>query len=380
MHRRPFIGLIALAPFSQGLFATSNLSQSFEVYKRQQQQDFYQFKIRYRSALALYKREILKHWREARVPTQKEYVRYSDQLKVRSSVDFEQQTITIEAQAATPTAAGEKIKKALTELLTLDTQSAQQEDPVLQMLNQPSESSLIEQQEVKERTANGEVSVEHAVPIVADLFPQQSVQQILAPAKKEIIRDKQQVAKVTIKLPKGSTGTKAKQFLPIAQRYAEKENIPVAWVMTVMHVESYFNPMARSHVPAFGLMQIVPKSAGLDTTEYLTGKSRYLTAEELYQPEVNIQNGAAYLHLLYYRYLNRVKDEQSRFYCAIAAYNTGSGNVARAFVSKRDVRAAAETINALSSDQVYQQLVDHLPYQETRRYLKKVNNRLPLYL
>lgn len=390
MQRRQFLScmsLLALAPFSYRSQANTDLSSDFEAYKHQQQQDFTQFKTSYRNALALYKREILKHWREARVSSHKAYVRYSDQLKVRSLVDFEHQTITIEAQADTPAAAGEKIKQALAQLLALNTERAQREDPVLQrMQGKPAQQaqSVRPDSQVATEKPEGMDKAESAdkpasYPIISDLYPDQSVQQILDPAKKEIIKDKHQVTRVTIKMPKDTTERKAQQFMPLAQKYSAKEGVSGPLVMAVMHVESYFNPMARSHVPAFGLMQIVPKSAGLDTTKYLTGKSRYLTAEELYQPETNIENGTAYLHLLYYRYLKQIKDEQSRFYCAIAAYNTGPGNVARAFVGTRSVSAAADKINRMSSEKVYQTLIRQLPYEETRKYLHKVTDRIKQY-
>jgi membrane-bound lytic murein transglycosylase C len=68
-------------------------------------------------------------------------------------------------------------------------------------------------------------------------------------------------------------------------------------------------------------------------------------------------------------------------YCVIAAYNTGAGNVARAFNKDRStsIGKASKVINQMTPQQVYDHLVVNLPYDETKNYLKKVNSRIALY-
>lgn len=144
--------------------------------------------------------------------------------------------------------------------------------------------------------------------------------------------------------------------------------------------ESSFNPRAKSHIPAYGLMQIVPNSAGKDATAYLFGKAKVLTPSYLYDSDKNIAIGGAYLHILFYRYLKAVENPTSRLFCTIAAYNTGAGNVARAFTGdSRSVNKAAPMINSLTPQQVYQRLKRDLPYDETRRYIEKVSTRMGKY-
>ena len=70
---------------------------------------------------------------------------------------------------------------------------------------------------------------------------------------------------------------------------------------------------------------------------------------------------------------------KSRFYCTIAAYNTGSGNVARAFTNKTNFSEASREINKLTPDEVYETLMKKLPYDETKHYLKKVKERIDSY-
>ena len=66
-----------------------------------------------------------------------------------------------------------------------------------------------------------------------------------------------------------------------------------------------------------------------------------------------------------------VEDPQNRLYATIAAYNTGVGNLARAFGTS-SVDSAIQKINGLPTGSVYQQLLEQLPFQETRKYLVKV--------
>ena len=99
-------------------------------------------------------------------------------------------------------------------------------------------------------------------------------------------------------------------FGSIIYQEAKKNDLPPELVAAVVHTESKFNPTARSHAGAVGLMQIVPKTG------------RWLGARDLTSPTQNIQAGAKYL-----RYLtDRFHGDSTK---AIAAYNAGEGNVRR---------------------------------------------------
>ena len=104
-----------------------------------------------------------------------------------------------------------------------------------------------------------------------------------------------------------------------------------------------------------------------------------LPSSYLYNANNNIKIGSAYLHIVYYRYFKKIKNPQSRLYCTIAAYNTGAGNVAKAFTGKTNVNLAASIINNMSSKEVYKHLQANLPYDETKKYLKKVSKRVTQY-
>jgi membrane-bound lytic murein transglycosylase C len=72
------------------------------------------------------------------------------------------------------------------------------------------------------------------------------------------------------------------------------------------------------------------------------------------------------------RYLNEIKDSNSRSFATIAAYNGGVSAALRTF--DRDPKRAVAQINRLASDAVYERLRRHHPYAETRRYLEKVRS------
>ncbi len=187
------------------------------------------------------------------------------------------------------------------------------------------------------------------------------------------------VTTVTIKLPSKSVLKRAKKYADYVQAYAGKNNLDEALVYAVMHTESAFNPMARSNIPAFGLMQIVPGSAGKDVAQQLYGETRVFSPSYLYNAKNNVEAGSTYLNILYYRYLRKIENPISRMYCAIAAYNTGAGNVSVAFTGNRKLGRAIPIINSKTPQEVYETLSEKLPYDETKMYLERVVNRHKMY-
>ncbi|EWS96539.1 transglycosylase [Pseudoalteromonas sp. SCSIO_11900] len=166
-----------------------------------------------------------------------------------------------------------------------------------------------------------------------------------------------------------------KKVAPFVTYYSQFSKDQLSLLLAISHAESSFDPNAKSHIPAFGLMQIVPNSAGLDVARKQFKKDIAPTAKELFDPKTNITYGAGYLDILTTRYLRKINNPISRRYCAIAAYNTGAGNVAKAFNLNRstNVNKAVALINQLDSEGVYAQLINNLPYDETKKYLQKVS-------
>lgn len=184
-----------------------------------------------------------------------------------------------------------------------------------------------------------------------------------------------------VKLPENSLKARASKYSALAEKEGKNWEIDAALIMAIMHSESAFRPDAKSHVPAFGLMQVVPTSAGHDVNKQLRNIDAPMKVADLYQPVINVETGTAYLDILNSKYLRKIGNDESRLYCVIAAYNTGAGNVARAFNKDRStsIGKASKVINEMTPQEVYNQLVANLPYDETKNYLKKVNSRIALY-
>jgi membrane-bound lytic murein transglycosylase C len=158
----------------------------------------------------------------------------------------------------------------------------------------------------------------------------------------------------------------AKSVLATARRYDVRPSL----IYAVIEVESAFNPYAVSSAKAYGLMQIVPATAGRDVYQQIKKRPGEPTKEALFNPEFNIDIGGAYLHLVDDRYLKEIRDSSSRSFATIAAYNGGVSSALRAF--DQDPKRAVAQINRLASDAVYDRLRRNHPFAETRRYLEKV--------
>lgn len=365
------------------LFSTTNLSAlTFEEYQKQQQSSYTKYKANIEAEFKAYKKayddafnefkdELSKKWpdKEPDITTKKKWVEYTLDLESKKSVDFEKQELSFEVIAKNEQEAKKKIAKLFEQTMTQDVKSAVKND-------------IIEKKVYKKLKKKRPV-VKSTQKIIADIIKAQEKQKL----KKELQKQKYTkvshngkfIFKANVKLPGNSTIRKAKQFKNDVLTYSSKEKIPAELVYAIIHSESSFNPMAKSHIPAFGLMQIVPRTAGVDSYKYLYKKKKILSSSYLYTSQNNIKIGSAYLHILYYSYLKRIKNPQSRLYCAIAAYNTGTGNVAKTFIGSYNINKASVKINRMSSREVYNTLMKNLPYNETKKYLKKVNNRVSAY-
>ncbi len=199
-------------------------------------------------------------------------------------------------------------------------------------------------------------------------------------AKRDVLKSKK-ITTYTMPLGNKKDLTKAKPYIGNVKAQSDRWELSPSLLLAIMHTESYFNPKAQSHVPAFGLMQIVPRSAGIDVNRFLYKKDIPMTESYLFQSEKNIETGVAYMHILNSRYLRKITNPESRMFCMIAAYNTGSGNVAKTFNKdgSRNISKAAKIINLLSPKEVYDHLIANLPYDETKNYLKRVTKRKKIY-
>ncbi len=181
------------------------------------------------------------------------------------------------------------------------------------------------------------------------------------------------VARISVPVRAESTLTKARRYMDLVKKAAQRFNLSESLIFAIIQTESDFSPALVSSQSAMGLMQLLPSTAGGEVHRFLHGHSATMTHADLSKPEVNILFGTAYMHLLLTRHLGGVEDEQSRIYCALASYNMGPGRLIRFFGSGRD--DAIANINKLTADEVYKQLTTVLPIAETRAYVARVTTR-----
>jgi len=358
-------------------------SKDFLQYKKDMDQQFNAYKRIVQEEYARYRDQILKKWAVAEMSGKKKWVEYSPDFTSRKIVDFENAYIEISIIVSKPGDNDPKvIDNLLTDLLLEDEGTAFKRDIVSQNIEKriTNNSKNLESAKIpktpiltKALTGTSTPTPEKVKTLAADLQKKGTV--IITPSRVK----NSKVITAKIPLPSTFIQKKAEEYKPLAHYYAGERKIDAALVLAVIHTESAFNPMARSYVPAYGLMQIVPKSAGLDASEFVYGRQRLLSPSFLYNKKNNINMGTAYIYLLYYKYLKKIENSKSRLYCTIAAYNTGPGNVARAFTGSTNISKAAEVINQMPPDMVYLTLEKKLPYKETRKYITTVSGRQALY-
>jgi len=350
---------------------------------------------------------------DAALPTQSVWVDYSDDMQSRRQFDFEEGVLKIEQIVDDVTTQAELVDSLVASVAEAESDTEADLSEKDAVLNYAKETLAAQDIALTEAPAasnapvlEGLMALEDAevaasietqlgsalqAPVAANVGSGDSV----ANAPDQGAEAEPSSSEITVSSAILSSGAKkvtvtipfALDYLSeSAQRYqnqvieeANRRGLPPSLVYAIMETESHFNPRARSHIPAFGLMQLVPSSGGLDAYHYVYGEKLVLGPEYYFNPGQNVELGTAYLDLLLTRYLRAVENEESRTLCAIAAYNTGAGNVARSFSGGTSVRGAAPLINALEPEAVYEHLIANLPYEETRNYVKKVTKARERY-
>lgn len=299
--------------------------------------------------------------REVITPSNKRYVKYTENYKSRAIVHFDKGLITVE---------------------TLDQQQSQQslQRAIVSTLLTPDDPRAVDLYSAKKIKLSGKPYLKGLVedhqgrivdePKIAESYASHLLKTAYKTRVVKTQKGSEKVHFVQIRMVSDYQNRQAQNYMADVKRYSKQFGVSKSLIFAVMKTESAFNPFAVSRAPAYGLMQIVPTTAGIDAYEYVKGYKHTPSKEYLFESDQNIELGTAYLHIVNSRYLAKIQDPVKREYATISAYNGGAGNVFNTF--SKDRNKAADIINRLSASEVYRKLRDEHPRAETRRYLTKV--------
>lgn len=349
------IGVVVLVSF---FLNTSTAQQTYKDFIKQDKKSYADFEREEAEKFTKYKAEVKRKWNEFKNSTRKDWYEYSHDLNTLSRVDFKEGIITIETV----------VEKDAGDVMTIAKRNISQK---IEGLFQP--DSLT-------RDVILEGQVEFSSPPIIDstnvvVFIDEKVLEGMKIEEETIKSEdgKERVkATATIKMVPDHLRVRAKKYLSTIRKYCREYNLEVSLVLAIMQTESYFNPRAKSYVPAFGLMQLVPKSGAREGYRFAHNEDKIVRPNYLYDPENNIHLGCAYLAKMRdYEFKDVNQDDKIR-YCIVASYNTGPSNLSRAVIGVRKLKSAVKKINEMDSNQLFEKLQSDLPYEETRKYLTKV--------
>ncbi len=340
----------------------------FEEFQREQATALQNFRNQEETAYRQFVEDIQRKWNEFLSPSKEQWVDYSNDTDTRTIVNFEEKEqpedtkgqVTIETLVPAD------------EPNVLDKATAQLEAQVEKVLAPKPEEAA------ETPSLEGQVKTQKDEPVTPENLKTFMREEILPQAKVDpkpiSSEDGVERIKVTVTIPMvpNHLRIRAEKFLESIRKYSEQHKVEVPLVLALIQTESYFNPLAKSHIPAFGLMQIVPKYGGLDAYRYVFKEDKMPTPRFLYEANNNLLLGTAYMHVLKEQYLYGIKDPIKQEYLMLAAYNGGIGRVIKRVLKRYNVPS-------MSPSEVYDVLIQKMP-NETKDYLKKVTSRKEKYI
>ena len=329
--------------------------------------DFKKVKSDYDRLMGNVQKESGSKWgkRESGVlPSRTRYVKYTENYKNRVVVDYDAGTILIEHLDEEK--AKEKLRNAaVVALLTPDDPGAVDlfSDKEIPIGGKPYLQELVVDQD------NVVLKTREDIDRYADYLVANKLQSRTIDANGV----SKTVLYVQMNMVNAHMDKRALEYASTVRKFSDDTQVSRSLIFAIIKIESSFNPYAVSSAPAYGMMQLVPSSGGREAYRKAKGEDVMPGKEYLFNASNNIELGATYLGvLLNDSPLHQIRNGVSREYCAIAAYNTGPGNVFRAF-SKLNGKArqedALDKINSMRPDAVYDTLRTKLPYEETRGYI-----------
>ncbi len=346
-------------------------------------------------------REIERKWDRAHRSSDKEWVDYSPSYEARSAVDFEQGVIVIAVLVPIGEAGSSQVNPETVLLAMKEAQAeadaagaprltaAAATDPASVMIARaalPAAWAKIvrqfEQVFSKETSAGrlllaNQVVAKSGVPVApqtakafveSDVLPTAVVDDKPMQGQDGVTR-----AQVTAKIPLASSHLqqRAQLYRDDVAAQAKRHGLDPRLLFAIIHTESYFNPLAQTPAPSYGLMLLVPRGPARDAYNYLYKNDIVLDDAYLQDPTRNVELGAAYLHLLRRQLVPNMEEGDKKNYLVACAYTWGMDRT-------RDQILKQVRVQDLTSTQVFTLLTQKTP-ENTRVYLNRVKDRIAQY-
>jgi membrane-bound lytic murein transglycosylase C len=325
---------------------SSQLDQEWNEMERIQQEEWNRFKA-----------EVEQKWQVFAHSTKKDWVTYNPKKEARSQVDFKEGKVVFEAVVP------ESDPRSL--------------DRAKAMIEQQITTTLSQSDLAGKRVLENQIASKSGVRVSPEVIKKFAKEEILPNVKPDPVsyesRDgvKRKRYAVEINMVPEHIRIRAEKYLPLIVGTAERFRLTPQLILAIIHTESYFNPKAVSSCDAIGIMQIIPKHAGREAYQFVYGTDKVINREYLFNPVNNIELGSAYLHLLKYRHFADIQAEVKNHYIVICGYNWGPTSMRSRIVDRYP-------ISRMSDEEVYSLLRQKTP-EETRDYIQKVRERMPLY-
>lgn len=132
--------------------------------------------------------------------------------------------------------------------------------------------------------------------------------------------------------------------------------------------ESTFRPKVTSTANAMGVMQVLPATAQ-EVAQMQRWKPALVLPDDLFNPDINIRIGSAYLARLVKAYKGHVP-------LSLAAYNAGTGRLRKWLAARADLGDIEGKLSSAPEDEMW---IDELPWDETCSYVKAILRNLLIY-
>ncbi|MEA2019916.1 MAG: murein transglycosylase domain-containing protein [Campylobacterota bacterium] len=351
-------------------------------YKKRVEANFQYYQDVFKESEKYYKKILSQKWGkdETRLSSKNSFTQYNDDLSSRETIDYKKGEVVLEILDDSFFNDTKEFQKKFNHLTATTIDESFFNDPV----NRIAMNFLKEKDFLKNQKRQDKSKLLNSSLFDNKIIKKEDIKHKVVDTK----QGKKKISYVVIKMVPENLQIRAKRFKDSVHENAERFNVQDSLVFGIMQTESYFNPLARSHIPAFGLMQIVPSSAGKDSYLALYGKKRILSPNYLYNTKNNIEIGTKYIQIIQDNYLKGITDPKKLFYCTATAYNAGIGSLCKSITGEKKItnfskiqKEAIEKINKMSVDELYKHLTTSSRLtHEAQNYVVKVEKNSKNYL